>query len=77
MLLMFLLTVLVLLGIFIVLAACLTISKAINGVFLGMFGNLFYIVKTFCILKKIIIIGIIFRLFSMEKRQRKANEKAD
>ena len=72
-----LLAVLVLLAIIIILGASLAISKAVNGVFLGLFGNLFWVVKAFCIVKKIVIIGIIIRLFSMEKKLRKDKTKTE
>ena len=77
MLLMFLLAVIVLLAIFIILAVSLSVSKAINGVFFGLFGNLFVVVKVFCWLKKIFLIGIILKLLSKEKKAKEADEKAD
>ena len=74
-----LIAIVVLLGVLIILGAGLWISKAINGVFLGLFGNLYVLVKVFCIIKKIIIIGIIFKLLKREKVKKAENEdeKAD
>ena len=67
MLLMLLLVVVILLGIFIVLAGWLAISRAINGVFFGLFGNLYVVVKIFAWLKNILFILIIVKLLKKEK----------
>ena len=75
MLILVLLAVAVLIGIIAFLGISLVISKAINGFFFGIFGNLFVLVKIFTWIKKIVIIGIIVKLFSMEKA--KKAEKAD
>lgn len=72
----FLLALSVLLVIFVLLVAALSISKAINSVFLGLFGNLYVFVKLYCIVKKLILVGIIWKLFKNEKAK-KADEKAD
>lgn len=76
MLILFMLAVAILIGIIAFLGISLMISKAINGFFFGIFGNLFVLVKVFTWVKNIVIIGLIFKLFSMEKAK-KAEEKAD
>lgn len=71
MLFIFLLALIVLLGIFIVLAVTLSISKAINGVFMGLFGNVYVVVKVFCWIKKIFVVGLILKLLSNCKKAEK------
>ena len=71
----FLLALAVLLVIFIFLVACFSISKAINSIFFGLFGNLFVVVKLFCLVKKLILIGIVWKLLKKDKAK-KTDEKA-
>lgn len=75
MLILVLIGVVILIGIVAFLGIALAVSKAINGIFFSMFGNIFVIVKILVWIKKIILIGLIFKLFSMEKA--KKAEKAD
>lgn len=77
MLLILLLAVIVLLAVFCVMAVSLTISKAINGFFFGIFGNIYTVVKIFTWIKKIFVILIIYKLFRTEKKLKTDKTKTE
>lgn len=70
MLLLVLFAMVFLLTIFAILAVSLAVSKAVNGFFFGIFGNAYVVVKLLCWLKKIFLIGIIFKLIKGEKAKK-------
>ena len=75
MLLIVLFAVLILIAVFLILTVSLAVSKAVNGFFFGIFGNLFLVVKLFQWIKKIFLIGIIIKLFSIERKQKKLEKE--
>jgi len=68
MILMFLLGIVILLAVFAVLMVLLTISKCINGFFFDIFGGAFVVVKLLCWLKKLIVVGLIIKLYQKSKK---------
>lgn len=71
MILLFFICVIVLIGIFILLAGSLMIHRSINMIFKGMFGWIYYLVKTLAILKKVFIIAILYKLLKKNKEEKK------
>lgn len=70
MLMILLIAMAVILGIVVILGLSLMISKAINGIFFSIFGNLYFLVRLIVIIKKFIIVGLIFKLFKKEKGEK-------